>query len=67
MKTIDAHAHFIPADLVADLRCGDGPDGMILEENSGVPWVVRMPPRPNSSAPSSKANAELHLRRQDGS
>jgi aminocarboxymuconate-semialdehyde decarboxylase len=40
MKTIDAHAHFIPADLVADLRRGDGPDGMILEENSGVPWVV---------------------------
>ena len=40
MKIIDTHSHFIPDDMVARVRSGNGPDGTIVEERDGVQWMV---------------------------
>lgn len=40
MTVIDTHAHFIPAEVVAAARRGQGPDGITVEQRDGMPWMV---------------------------
>ena len=40
MTVIDTHAHFIPTEVVAAARRGQGPDGTTVQERDGVPWMV---------------------------
>ncbi len=39
-RVVDVHAHIIPQTIVADLRRGQGPDGIRIELVDGVEWVV---------------------------
>ncbi|MGH2956640.1 MAG: amidohydrolase family protein [Solirubrobacterales bacterium] len=39
-RVVDAHSHFIPANLVARLRQGSGPTGSRIEVRAGVEWLV---------------------------
>lgn len=40
MRVVDVHAHVIPPALVDLMRSGSAPDGIILDESEGRPWVV---------------------------
>ncbi|MCW2655346.1 MAG: Aminocarboxymuconate-semialdehyde decarboxylase [Mycobacterium sp.] len=40
MRVIDVHAHVVPPALVAAMRSGSAPDGIVLEQYGDTPWVV---------------------------
>lgn len=40
MRTVDVHTHFLPPQLVAEARAGNGVDGMRTEQQGGQEWIV---------------------------
>lgn len=40
MLTVDVHTHFIPPDVVAAARRGDGFDGLRTERSGGADWLI---------------------------
>lgn len=40
MTVVDVHAHVIPPALVAAMRSGSAPDGIVIDDTGTTPWVV---------------------------